>query len=427
MQIRRNTFLALGASGIGATLLAACGGKESAPAAGGSDAGGASDAGGKEGGAVKRADADLVIWADEMKAQSLEAAAKKWGEENGMTVAVQTVANDLQSTFVTANQAGNGPDMVLGAHDWLGNLVQNNAISAVQLPAAATGKIAEIAKKATTYEGQNYGVPYAVETLVLFSNKKLTDVPEPKSIEEMIEAGKAGGAANILSLPIGEEGDAYHMQPLYSSAGGYLFGTNAEGDADPADIGVGKEGSIAAGEKLKELGAQKVLKKTITNDNAIALFTEGKAAYLVSGPWALADIKKAKIDFGMTAVPGFEGMKPAQPFAGVNMFYVASKGKNAMNAQSFAQSIAEDTTVVEAMFEKNQLPPVNTDLQGKLSKDHPELIQVAQFAEKALPMPAIPAMAAIWKPLGLAEANIVAGADPKAAMESAGKQITEAI
>jgi arabinogalactan oligomer/maltooligosaccharide transport system substrate-binding protein len=35
--------------------------------------------------------------------------------------------------FVTAAQAGKGPDLVMGAHDWIGNLVQNGTIDPLQL------------------------------------------------------------------------------------------------------------------------------------------------------------------------------------------------------------------------------------------------------------------------------------------------------
>lgn len=428
MNIRRKSFLALGAAGASTALLAACGGGSSSSSSA-SASGGASDNGGASAsGAPERANADLVIWADEKKAQSLQEPAKKWGEKNDMTVAVQTVANDLQTSFVTANQAGNGPDIVLGAHDWIGNLVQNGAISPVQLPSDASSKISKVALEAMTFNGQTYGVPFAVEALVLYANKKLTDVPEPKSIEELVKAGKGKGAANPLSLPVGEKGDAYHMEPLYTSAGGYLFGKNSDGSLNEKDLGVGKEGSITAGEKLQELGKDGVLKKSITGDNAISLFTDGKAAYLVSGPWALADIKKAKMDFTLSAIPGFEGMDKAVPFAGVNGFYVASSGKNAANAQTFVNDVATSPDIAEAMFPKNELPPVNLELQKKLAADNPEMVKIAKIAEDgADPMPSIPAMAEVWVPLGQAQANIVAGADPKSTMESAGKQIESKI
>ncbi|HLS74991.1 MAG TPA: extracellular solute-binding protein [Actinomycetaceae bacterium] len=430
MQIRRKSFLALGGLAASVTMLAACGGESEAGTdeGGGSEGGGASDGGGEEGGAPARADADLVIWADEEKAPALEPSAQAWGEDNGITVAVQVVPGDeLQANFITANQAGNGPDVTMGAHDWIGNLVQNSAIVPVQLPADAADAVAPIGIEAVTYDGQTYGVPYAVETLALFANNALTDVPEPSTLEELVSAAEAGGAENILSLPIGESGDPYHMQPIYTSAGGYLFGKDAEGNLDPQDLGVGGEGSLAAADKIAELGEQGVLKTSITGDNSISLFTEGKSAYLISGPWALADVRDSGIDFTVSAVPGFEGGEPAAPFAGVNSFYVASSAANAGFAQQFVADVAATTDVAEAMYEANPLPPVNLELREQLSAEDPELVQFAEFAEAADPMPAIPAMAAIWEPLGIAQANIVGGADPHPTMTSAGEEISAQI
>src|SRR5699024_8562915 len=143
----------------------------------------------------------------------------------------------------------------------------------VQLPADAAEKLAPIAVSATTYEGQTYGVPYAVETLALYVNNDLTDAPAPATIEEMVAAARAGSAENALSLQVGEGGDPYHMQPLYTSGGGYLFGTDADGNLDPDDLGVGKPGSVRAAEKISELGEEGVLKTSITGENSISLFT----------------------------------------------------------------------------------------------------------------------------------------------------------
>src|SRR5690625_855429 len=411
-------------------MLAACGGESRAGTeeGGGSEGGGASDGGGEEGGAPARADADLVIWADEEKAPALEPSAQAWGEDNGITVAVQVVPGDeLQANFITANQAGNGPDITMGAHDWIGNLVQNSAIVPVQLPADAAEAVAPIGIEAVTYDGQTYGVPYAVETLALFSNSALTDVPEPSTFEELVSAAEDGGAENILSLPIGESGDPYHMQPIYTSAGGYLFGKDSEGNLDPSDLGVGEEGSLVAADKISELGEQGVLKNSITGDNSISLFAEGKAAYLISGPWALADVGDSGIDFTVSPIPGFEGMEPAAPFAGVNSFYVASNAANAGFAQQFMTDVASSPEVAKAMYEGNPLPPVNLPLREEIASSDEHVMIFAEAAEAAEPMPAIPAMSAIWEPLGIAQANIVGGADPHPAMKSAGEEIAAAI
>jgi len=426
VQIRRKSFLALGGLAASMTVLAACGGDAETDSGGGTG-GGASDGGGSgDGGAASGG--QLVIWADEEKAPALEPSAKAWGEENGIEVVVEVVPGDeLQGNFITANQAGNGPDITMGAHDWIGNLVQNGAISPVQLPADVGDSIAPIGIEAVTYDGQTYGVPYAVETLALYANTALTDAPEPASLEELISAAQAGGADNILSLPIGESGDPYHMQPIYTSAGGYLFGKDAEGNLDPSDLGVGQEGSLAAADKIAELGEQGVLKNSITGDNSISLFAEGKSAYLISGPWALADVRDSGIDFVVSAIPGFEGMEPAAPFAGVNAFYVASNAANAGFAQQFMTDVASSPDVAKAMYEANPLPPVNLELREEIASSDEHVMIFAEAAESADPMPAIPAMSAIWEPLGIAQANIVGGADPHAAMEGAGEEIAAAI
>lgn len=64
----------------------------------------------------------------------------------------------------------------------------------------------------------------------------------------------------------------------------------------------------------------------------------------------------------MVKVPGFEGMGEARAFAGVNVFYVASSGKNKAFAETLVADVAKDSTFAAAMFKVNPLPPVQNDL-----------------------------------------------------------------
>ena len=407
------------------STVAAC--SSSQKAAGAAASGGANQqASGSSGG---DANADLVIWADQKKADSLKEITKSWGQEQGITVAVQIVANDLQPAFITANQAGNGPDIVMGAHDWIGNLVQNSAIRPVVLSPEAEANYSDIALKAVTYDGQIYATPYAVECLGLFVNKALTQVTEPATIEEMVEAGTAAGTELILSQAVDEKGDAYNMEPIYTAAGGYLFGKNPDGSYNSKDLGIGKEGSIRAAEKIGQLGKQGVLRKSVTAANHISLFTDAKAPYLISGPWALADIKKAGIDYQLTRIPGFGDIEGSQarPFAGVNCFYVASNGKNKAFAETFVADAAKDMTFAASMFPSNELPPAQKDLAEKLRAEQPDMVTFADMSAQADPMPAIPAMSSVWEPFGRAQANIVAGADPASTMAGVGETIRASI
>ena len=425
MAPTRRSFLTMATVAATVSTVAAC--SSSQKAAGAAASGGADQqASGSSGGDTN---ADLVIWADQKKADSLKEIAKSWGQEQGITVAVQIVANDLQPAFITANQAGNGPDIVMGAHDWIGNLVQNSAIRPVVLSPEAEANYSDVALKAVTYDGQIYGTPYAVECLGLFVNKALTQVTEPATIEEMIEAGTAAGTEIILSQAVDEKGDAYNMEPIYTAAGGYLFGKNPDGSYNSKDLGIGKEGSMRAAEKIGQLGKQGVLRKSVTTANHISLFTDAKAPYLISGPWALADIKKAGIDYQLTRIPGFGDIEGSQarPFAGVNCFYVASNGKNKAFAETFVADAAKDMTFAASMFPSNELPPAQKDLAEKLKAEQPDMVTFADMSAQADPMPAIPAMSSVWEPFGRAQANIVAGADPASTMAGVGETIRASI
>ena len=73
---------------------------------------------------IVRADADLVIWADDTRTPVILPLAEAFGAENGITVAVQEVNfGDIRDRLQTAGPAGEGPDVIIGAHDWLGQLV----------------------------------------------------------------------------------------------------------------------------------------------------------------------------------------------------------------------------------------------------------------------------------------------------------------
>ena len=412
---------------LAVALTAGCGGGGSS----GSDtttSSGESPSSDASGAVPERGDADLVIWTDALKIDAVKKVADEFAAAQGIKVATQAISSDLQTNFVTANTAGNGPDVVVGAHDWIGNLVQNGAIDPLPLTPDQLQGYSEKAVQATTYNDQLYGVPYGIEALGLYRNTEVAP-DEPATLDDAIKAGeaarKAGKVESALNLPVGELGDAYHMEPVLTSMGGYLFGQTADGEYDPTDLGVGKPGSLDAAETISELGKQKVLRTSISPDNSIALFTSGKAAFLVSGPWALPDVKKSGIDYAVQPVPGFAGEQPAEPFMGAQAFMVASNAKNKPFAQEFVTNGVNNEATMMSLYEGTNLPPAMTAVQEQVNDK--DIALFAEAANKAAPMPAIPEMAAVWEPLGKAYAAIVTGADPTKTMSDAGKTISNAI
>jgi arabinogalactan oligomer/maltooligosaccharide transport system substrate-binding protein len=410
--------MAAGAAVALALALAACGGDD--------------DDGAGDPPETPAATGELVIWSDPNRAAVLGEYQDQIEADLGVELSIEEIAEDQQTTFVTASQQGAGPDVMVGAHDWIGNLVQNGAIDPVQLTEAQLAAFPEVAIEAVTFEGQTYGVPYALENLALIRNTDLAP-DAPATIEELVSTGEQlqadGEASEILCLQVGDQGDAYHIYPLYTSGGGYLFGTTGDGTWDPSDLGVGTDESKAAFEKIRELGeaGAGALKRSISGDNAIPTFAEGNCAFLVSGPWATNDIKEAGITYDLSPVPPFAGGDTAQPFVGAQVFFVASQGNNKAVAQEFVANYLTATELAVALYEAEPRPPALTAALEQVQADDPDLAKFVEAAENGVPMPSIPEMAAIWEPFGTAEAAIVGGADVDEAVDAAAQAISDQI
>lgn len=432
--MRRKLLPVLALGMAGAMALSGCGGSSdnngTPQASGTSPSTGSAPA--TTSGAPTRGNADLVIWADDKRAAALKDIAAKFGEDNGITVAVQAVSTDLQTNFITANNAGNGPDIVVGAHDWIGNMVRNNAITPLQLSADQKAAYNPLAIKGVTYQGQTFGLPYALENLVLFRNTDMV-AGAPGTFEDLVSTGKAavsaGKAKDPLALQVGQTGDPYHLEPLFVSAGGYLFGQQSNGDYDPNDLGLSKPSAATALAKIAQYGekGQGVLKRSIDGTNAIPNFTGKKAPYLISGPWAIPDIKKAGIKYDISPIPGFKGGKEAAPFVGVQAFYVASKAKNASFAQEFLLNAINTPEAMTTLFNAEPRIPALTSVYDTVSKSDADIPKLSAAGKNGLILPSIPAMAAVWDPFGKAEAAIIGGADPTKTIAGAASTIKTAI
>jgi arabinogalactan oligomer/maltooligosaccharide transport system substrate-binding protein len=371
---------------------------------------------------------EVVIWADDKRAAVLSEFATKFAAAGGFSLKVQAVSKDLQTNFVTASQAGKGPDIVVGAHDWIGNLVQNGAIEPIQLTDEQKGAFNPLAIKGVTFNGQIYAVPYAVENLALIRNTELA-ADAPKTMEELVAAGKKlkseKKAAEILALQVGNNGDAYHIYPLYASGGGYLFGKGAEGDYDPKDLGLSKPEAAKAFEKISELGEKGdgALKRSIAAENVTSLFTGKKTAFLLSGPWQIPDVQKSGVKYAISPIPGFQGGKEARPFVGVQAMYVASQGKFKSLAQEFATNYFIQPEVAVALYKADKRPPPLTAAFEEVSKEDPDMAKILDAGKNGDIMPAIPEMATVWDPLGKAQSATVGGASPASTVNAAANAI----
>ena len=425
---------AMAISGVAALALSACGGSSTpstpgsaAPSAGDTKAAAVPTPTSTTDVPVRDANVDLVIWTDADRAATVKKIADAFGKANGITTSVQ-VAVETRKQFKDATKVGKGPDIVVGANDWLGELVQENTVAPIQLSADTASQFSKQSIDAAKFNGQNYGVPYAVENIALMRNTALAP-DAPKTMDELVKTGKAIKAknpkvTNVLIQQVGKTGNAYYTYPYLSAFGGGIFASTPDGGYNPDKVIVDSADSVKGAEVMAKLGKEGVLSTNVNDDNAEGLFDAGKAPYFFTGPWATTNAKKANIKYGISNLPTLEGGGQMQPFLGVQLFYVSAKAKNAAVAQEFVTNYITKKDVQLDLFEALGRPPALTAAYDEVAATNPDVKAFFEAGQDSKPMPNIPAMNSVWGPLGQASADVVAGkAGAKARFEAAQKEI----
>ena len=354
----------------------------------------------------------LTVWADDTRYSQIQELAKDFTAATKVDVqVVQKSQTDMGQEFISQVPTGNGPDIMVTAHDGLGQLVKNGVISPVDL-GDAKSKFSEAAIQGVTYDGKTYGVPYAVESVALVRNNKLTS-DSPKTFDEMVASGKKAGSEYPFVVQMGTDGDPYHLYAFESSFGNEVFKQSADGSYT-SDLTLGGAGATEFTQWLKEQGAAKTLNPNITSDIAKDAFLKGNAAYMVTGPWNVTAAKEAGLDVSVLPIPSAGG-KEAKPFVGVQTFYQSSKTQNQVLVNKFFQYLETK----EAQSKLQQLGgrvPAMIEVADSLTDEN--LKQFASIAGSGLPMPAIPEMKAVWDYWGKTEVAIVNGSDPASSWET---------
>jgi len=382
-----------------------------------------------ESAAPTRAGADLVIWTDDTRAAVVQKIGDAFGKEKGVSVAVQQLDfGDIRDNLVTQGPSGKGPDVIVGAHDWLGKLVTNGAVAPLELGDRA-GEFSDVAIEAMTYEGTLYGLPYAVENIALLRNTALAP-QAPATWEELTTTGqelvKAGKAKLPVALQVGEVGDPYHFYPLATSFGASVFGTTPDGGYNPKDLQIDNAGGLAFAEALSSWRDQKVLSPDVTFDIAKETFANGQAPYTITGPWNVEPFTEAGVKFVVEPIPSAGG-KPAVPFVGVQGFMVSANAKNRLVANDFVVNYLGTPEVARELYDTGKRPPALTSVAQQVASD-PVVAGFAKVGADGQPLPSIPAMDAVWSDWGNAQRDILLGkGDPRQLMSQAAAKIRDKI
>jgi len=338
-----------------------------------------------------------------------------------------TKPDNVSDALKVAIPAGEGPDIIGWANDQIGT--QALAGNIIDLTTQGIDKayldknFEPAAVKGVIWKGKIWALPESQEGIALVYNKALmTDefMPkDPANFDDLLAKAKAFAEKNpgkflVCNQALGNA-DAYHVAPIY-----FGFGVPSYVD-DEGKAYMNTPEAIKAGEWIAEFS--KYAPKETSHEICKTMITEGKAAAWWTGPWAVADIEKAGIDYGITAM--------GKPFVGIKTLMIT---KNAVDRKTVKTAVDiikyfTNTENAKKMALANKTIPANT--AALKDKEVAALYSIVQFGSSTnlgVPMANTPFAGAQWGPVGDATTAIwTAAQKPAEALAAAQKAIDDAI
>ncbi len=362
----------------------------------------------------------LTIWVNGDKGYNgIAKVAEKFTADTGIKVTVAH-PDQVEVKFQQTAATGNGPDLIMWAHDRFGEWSKAGLISPLTISDEVKSRFSKVGWDAMTVDGKIVGYPVAIEAISLICNNKFVK-SAPENFEDLMTLGDKLKKEGVKPI-IWAYTTPYFSYPLISAQGGYAF--KKEGNSyNVKNTGIANEGSKAGLHFIEKLLDKGYMDKGADYGVMEAQFTKNKAACIINGPWGWPNYDQSKVDFSVYKLPKLGG-KPAKAFVGVTGFAVNAASPN----KDLAVELLENYLLTD-----DGLGTINNDkalgvvalnsFQQKLDKD-PRISVTKENAENGEPMPSIPEMSKFWSSFETALKNITSGRQSvEEAAEIAAKRI----
>ena len=365
----------------------------------------------------------LLIWINGDKGYAgIAEIGRIFTENTGIPVTVEH-PEGATDKFFHAAKSGKGPDLMIWAHDRLGEWADTGLLLPVDPDPDFAARLFPKAWEAFTHRGRLWGYPIAMESTGLIYNKALISEAEiPANLADCAQLAprlQPRGAVPIMW----DYNNAYFTFGLLAADGGYIFGRTPDGAYDITDVGINRPPAVAAMEAVTGLIRAKVLPASLSYSIAEARMNQGQLAMFISGPFAWENLRKSGIDFGVTTIPGVNG-QPARPFVGVVGAVFNRSSPNLDLAQEFLEHYLITPKGLAAMDRHVPLgvPALIESYQAMASDPH--IAGTMKNIEVGTLMPNIPQMGVFWSAMESALATITSGrAPPQEALDNAARRM----
>ncbi|KLN36406.1 extracellular solute-binding protein [Cellulosimicrobium cellulans] len=343
------------------------------------------------------AEGDITIWAMGEEGEKLPDFVQGFTEENpDANVEVTTIPwADVMTKFQTAVAAGTVPDAIMIGSSFMPTMVATGGLAPVPDGLVDSADFVEGAAASTVADGVDYGVPWYVETRVLYYRSdlaKAAGVEAPTSWEELTsfaEAMKANGSTYGLQLPMGDAEDSTQViLPFYSQAGGSVL--NEAGDAFDLD----NQAMVDALDYYASFFTEGLSPLSGYGDSQNSAFVDGSDPAFISGPWmvnVLADLQGEDwVEQNVATVPVPAGSANNDSYIGGAHLGVFAEAKNADGAWKLVRWLAQPETQQAWFDATSDLPALTTAWDYEPLTSNPRTQVLQEQLENTIAPPTVP-------------------------------------
>ncbi|RME56721.1 MAG: extracellular solute-binding protein, partial [Deltaproteobacteria bacterium] len=316
------------------------------------------------------------------------------------------------------------PDLFIFAQDRIGDWATAGVIEPIDfwVEDELRNRFFPATVEALTFENALYGLPVAFKSTALYYNKRLVPEP-PKTTDELIRIAKSvtDPKAQRYGL-VYENANFYYHACWHQGFGARVFDERMRPVLDSPE-------AIRALSFARRLAKEEgIMPEEITATLVTSLFNEGKAAFVISGPWFMAELNK-DLPFGVAVLPIISEVgRPATPFMGSEGIILSARSKVKAEAFEVMKFITSREAGEIMAIEGRQTPANRTVYENPRIKNDPITAVFLEQLAHTLPMPNSAQMRLVWSPITTAMFKVIVGDTPPAeALHEAQQKVLELI
>ena len=291
--------------------------------------------------------------------------------------------------IVTAIAGGDVPDVSMVGTTWMGEFATLGGLEPTP-DSIDPATFFEGAWGTTVVDGTSYGVPWYVETRLIYYRTDLAEEggfnQAPATWDELTQLAEAlqgGGAEWGISLQPGGQGSWQTYMPFFWQAGGEIVDADNNFTLD----GEACVSSLTFYDSFFENG---LAQPAVSDVPVEGQFADGSVGAFISGPWMINIVGDAGADAETWTVAHQPTESAGTSFVGGSNIAVLEQSDNKDAAWAFIEFLSRPETQVTWYETVSDLPAVQASWDDPALADDPLLSAFGEQLDDAKAPPAIP-------------------------------------